>query len=106
MAQEFIHSVEKEIGDRVLERFGLIMNLGPVEPEGLIEKCLNQAMASEHQRGDLLPFISELGSLIGYVFQQSLFVEASNHRCHRWRSDTETCCKFTGRNNPIPTTLT
>jgi len=76
------------LGDHVLESVCLGVDVVDVEPEGVCQVELEQAVMADHLECDPLARLSQARALVGLVLEQVEYGELLDHRRGRRRRDT------------------
>ena len=88
-AQHLVDTVDEAIRDDVLQLLGLVVDLVPAESHHPDQEQLDQAMAAEDQRGQLLAGGREPDAVVRLVLDQPRLRERLDHRRRGARRDAE-----------------
>ena len=99
--EHLVHAVDQPIGDDVLELFGLVVHLVPRVAHDAHEEQLDEPMAAQHERGELLPGGGERHAGIGLVLDEARLGERLDHRRRGAGRDAERRGQLAHRQQPL-----
>ena len=79
-AEHLVDPVDQPIGDRVLQVFRFVVDLGPAHAHHLHQKQLDQPVPPDHQRGEPLARRREPDARVGLVLDQPRLGQRLHHR--------------------------
>ena len=88
-AEHLVDPLDQPLGDDVLELLGLVVHLGPAHAHHLHEKQLDEAMAAQHEAGQLLAGRGQPHAAVRLVLGQPRFRQRLHHRRRRAGRDAE-----------------
>ncbi len=88
-AEHFVDPLDQPVGNGVLEMFGLLVNFGPAHPHHLHKEELDQPVAAQDARRELLASVGQPDAGIRFVPHQPRLSQSLHHRRGRSGDDTE-----------------
>ena len=79
-AEHLVDALDQPIGDGVFQMFGLVVDLGPAHPHDLHQEQLDQPVAAQHSRRELLAGHRQPDARIRFVADQPGLRQGLHHR--------------------------
>jgi hypothetical protein len=94
--EHLVDALDEPIGDDVLELFGLFVHLIPSEAQHPHQEQLDQAVASQHERGELPPRLREANAAVRFVLHEPRVGQRLHHGRRRPRRDPKRLRELAG----------
>ena len=100
-AEHLVDALDQPLGHDVLELLGLVVHFVPAHAHHLDQKQLDEAMAPEHEAGELLAGSRQTHAAVRLVFGEPRLRQRLHHRRRRARRDAERRGDLPHRHEPL-----